>query len=71
MKLNYTLLHNYLSGNVSEDEKKRIIEWLEEDEAHKQELKSLSLIYEAAIWNQNKMILNKALEMYERLNVKK
>lgn len=66
MKLNYTLLHNYLSGHVSEDEKKRIIEWLEEDKAHEQELKSLSLIYEAAIWNQDKTISNKTSIMHNR-----
>lgn len=54
IKIGHNTLHNYLLGNVSEEETVRIIKWVEENPKHAEELKSLGLIYDATIWNQDK-----------------
>lgn len=54
MNMDYDLLHRYMLGNVSEEEKVQIMKWVDEDPHHVEELKSLGIIYDAAIWNQAK-----------------
>jgi ferric-dicitrate binding protein FerR (iron transport regulator) len=41
-------------GDVSEEEKVQIMTWIDEDSHHVEQLKSLGIIYDAAIWNQDK-----------------
>jgi transmembrane sensor len=52
--MNQELLHRYLLGDVSDDEKLQIMQWAEEDPKHIETLKALGIIYDAAIWNQER-----------------
>ena len=61
MNIDQTLLHRYLSGDASEEEKKQVMDWIGEDKTHEQELKSLSLIYEAVVWNREKSVGEKKI----------
>src|SRR5574344_782148 len=61
MNIAQTHLHRYLSGVASEEEKKQVMDWIGEDKTHEQELKSLSLIYEAVVWNREKSVGEKKI----------
>ncbi|WP_294630156.1 FecR domain-containing protein [uncultured Bacteroides sp.] len=46
------LLQKYISGEASEIERERVVDWLREDEAHLSEYKRQRKLYDIALWRQ-------------------
>jgi transmembrane sensor len=51
--MDYNILHRYLLGNASLEEKEKVVQWVDEDPKHKEELTALGWVYDAAIWFQD------------------
>jgi transmembrane sensor len=52
--MDQNLLHRYMMGDATDEEKLQIMQWADEAPEHLEELKSLGIIYDASIWYQNK-----------------
>lgn len=46
-----TLLQRYIKGEVSEEERRKVLLWLEEAPEHMQEYKALRKLYDISLWN--------------------
>ena len=52
------LLQRYIKGDISEEDKKKVIEWLDESPENMRELFSLHKLYDISIWHKNKSLLS-------------
>ncbi len=52
------LLQRYIKGDISEEDKKKVIEWLDESPDNMRELFSLHKLYDISIWHKNKSLLS-------------
>lgn len=50
MEIKREILHRYLMGSATEEEKKELVSWVDEDPKHFEELKAYGLIYDADIF---------------------
>lgn len=48
------LLNKYIAGDVLPEEKEQVIRWMQESEAHREQLMQLHRVYNAALWNGNR-----------------
>jgi len=54
-----TILRRYIEGDATAEEKRRVILWLEEDEAHVREYQSLRKLHDLNTWNAGKDVKGK------------
>ncbi len=47
----YTTLYRYIKGNITKEDRKKVLLWLEEDNAHIQEYQSLRKLHDLETWN--------------------
>lgn len=47
----YKTLYNYIKGNINKEDRKKVLLWLEEDEAHIREYLSLRKLHDLETWN--------------------
>lgn len=66
-----TLLYHYIEGNASAEEKRRVICWLEEDEAHVREYRTLRKLHDLTIWNEPKQPIHQAEKKSRTINLHK
>ncbi|MDR0973345.1 MAG: DUF4974 domain-containing protein [Prevotellaceae bacterium] len=49
--MNHTLIRKYIEGSATPDEKRQVMEWVNESSAHEIELKQVRKVYDVALWN--------------------
>ncbi len=47
----HTILYQYIKGDVTDEDRRKILRWLQEDKAHEQEYLSLRKLYDLNVWN--------------------
>lgn len=51
-----TLLHRYIKGEATEEEKRKVIQWLDENPEHIREYKAMHKLYDISLWSQPEAI---------------